>query len=193
MQTLPLRDDDINKPNIPPNAGSEVTDLEPTASGIDDGLLPPNRPDGRPGITPGSRIGSRPPLYNLGDCYLMPSYLVFMLCMTLVAVNIDQLKYVLESGGDHHLYYLVLITISFSIILQVALYAGVLLCELHNERREVWKVHCIEIFIEVGILLIPLLNLPIIVILNRRANINSGATEKIIEDAGVENVTMDYT
>jgi hypothetical protein len=61
MNTLPLREDDINQPNIPPIAGPEIDGLDPADSGIDDGLLPPNRPDGRPGIRPGSRRGRRPP------------------------------------------------------------------------------------------------------------------------------------
>jgi hypothetical protein len=61
MYPLPLREDDINKPNIPPIAGPEIDDLDPADSGVDDGLLPPNMPDGRPGIRPGSRRGSRPP------------------------------------------------------------------------------------------------------------------------------------
>jgi hypothetical protein len=64
MRAFPLREDDINKPNIPPIAGPEIDDLEPADSGIDDGLLPPNRPDGRPGSRPGSRRGSRPPSHT---------------------------------------------------------------------------------------------------------------------------------
>lgn len=51
MHTLPLREDDINKTNIPPVTGPEIIDLEPADSGTD-GLLPRNRPDGR--------LGSRP-------------------------------------------------------------------------------------------------------------------------------------
>lgn len=60
MHSRPLREDDIDKPNIPPIAGPEIDDLDPADSGIDDGLLPPRRPDGRPG----SRRGSRPPSHT---------------------------------------------------------------------------------------------------------------------------------
>lgn len=55
MRSLHLREDDIDdKPNIPPLAGPEIDDLDPTDSGIDDGLLPPGRPDGRRGRRPPS-------------------------------------------------------------------------------------------------------------------------------------------
>ena len=52
MRSLALREDDIGeKPNIPPERGPEIVDLEPADSGIDDGLLP-KKPEERPRTPP---------------------------------------------------------------------------------------------------------------------------------------------
>ncbi|XP_023718682.1 uncharacterized protein LOC111870547 [Cryptotermes secundus] len=141
MHTVPLLDADMNKPNIPPNAGPEVIDLEPTASVIDDGLSPPNRP----GIMPGSRQVV---------CLTPSCRVIMMICIALVAANLSQLKYVLESGDDILFYYVGLISISLSIILEAAVFLGMIFRDLYNEEREVWKPSSLNACIITGITLI---------------------------------------
>lgn len=216
MRPLPLREDDINKPNVPPIAGPEIDDLDPADSGIDDGLLPPSMPDGRPGIRPGSRRGTRPPSGSpvFPDYPVEPGHVptvprkgvdinVYqhkktlaqgMMDLALLSANANQLRYVLESGGDHPYYYPSLVMISTSLILQIAVGIGLIINGRYNIKQEgeVWKADRINNFTVIGIFLITIINVFISAfgVADSTSNVEP---LKIIEDADVENVTMEYT
>lgn len=155
MHTVPLRVADMNKPNIPPNAGPEVIDLEPTASVRDDGLLPPDRPDGRPRMTRGS---SQDSIYQY-DLYWLAAGLIFSICLSTIFANVWQVRYVLVSGRDGPSYYLILI----SIILEAAVGFTLLLISTScmESREDALKAVRLYRIIEFMIYIIMILNISI--------------------------------
>ncbi|XP_069692923.1 ninjurin-A-like isoform X2 [Periplaneta americana] len=220
MRSLPLREDDIeNKPNSPPLAGPEIDDLDPADSGIDDGLLPPRRPDGRPASRPGSRPGSRRPSNTPFPIYpgngefprepgLEPTpprrgvdinvyqhkktLAQGMMDLALLSANANQLRYVLESGGNHPYYYPSLVMIGMSLFLQVVVGIGLIINGRYNIKQEgdVWKADRINNFTVIGIFLVTAIN---VFISAFGVADSSTAVEplKIVEDLDVENVTME--
>lgn len=201
MRSLALREDDIDdKPNTPPTRGPEIDDLEPADSGIDDGLLP-RRPGERP-HTPSHPFPTYPGRDEPGLSPLDPRRGVDinvyqhkktlaqgMMDLALLSANANQLRYVLESGGNHPYYYPSLVMITTSLILQIAVGIGLILNGRYNimEVGHVWKANRINNFTVIGIFVITIINV-FISAFGVASSTSNVEPLRIVED--VENVTL---
>ncbi|KDR09689.1 ninjurin-2-like [Zootermopsis nevadensis] len=211
MRSLHLREDDIDdKPNIPPLAGPEIDDLDPTDSGIDDGLLPPGRPDGRRGrrppshtpLFPGSGVdypaepGLGPTVPRKGvdiNVYQHKKTLAQgMMDLALLSANANQLRYVLESKGYHPYYYPSLVMISMSLILQIVVGIGLIINGRYNIKQDgdVWKADRINNFTVIGIFLVTIINV-FISAFGVADSTSSVEPLNIIENFDAENATVE--
>lgn len=177
----PLRERDRNRPNPPPTSGPEIDDLMPprrgntpvAGNGVDDGLLPPKIPDGRPpSPIPDPKdfdIDFPPEGQDFPDQVPTPDVNVYqqkktlaqgMMDLALLSANANQLRYVLESGRKHPYYYPSLAFISISLIMQIAVGVGLILNSRYNVKRhdDMCRANRLNNFTVIGIFIVTITN-----------------------------------
>ncbi|KAE8743175.1 hypothetical protein FOCC_FOCC011204 [Frankliniella occidentalis] len=162
-----------------PGGGStkpDVDSVDGAVNGIDDGLLPekPSHPYPKPSLDPKFH-GEYPPSsipeipFGLGPTPEVPDVNVYqhkktvaqgMMDIALLSANANQMRYVLESGGNHPYYYVSITLIGISLLLQVAVGVGLILNSRYNVSYEtsMRKANRINNYTVLAIFLITVMN-----------------------------------
>ncbi|XP_052126833.1 uncharacterized protein LOC113204971 isoform X3 [Frankliniella occidentalis] len=167
-QLKPLKDPDAEE--FPPTRN-------PSEIGDDDSSLPgekPSHPYPKPSLDPKFH-GEYPPSsipeipFGLGPTPEVPDVNVYqhkktvaqgMMDIALLSANANQMRYVLESGGNHPYYYVSITLIGISLLLQVAVGVGLILNSRYNVSYEtsMRKANRINNYTVLAIFLITVMN-----------------------------------
>lgn len=169
---------------LPPTSGPEIDDVNNDTpafgnnNGIDDGLLENGdnpQPEDEEGVPNGygPRIdvpfpyapefspGAMPRIIPDVNVYQQKKNLAQgMMDLALLSANANQLRYVLESGGNHPYYYPSLIFITLSLIFQIAVGIGLIVNSRYDvkDQDEICKADRINNLTVIGIFLITIVN-----------------------------------
>lgn len=183
---------DVDTRDPESNGGEPGVDSVDGVSGIDDGLLPekPSYPYPKPGSEPkfhGTYPGSIPEIpFGVGPTPDLPDVNVYqhkktvaqgMMDIALLSANANQLRYVLESGGNHPYYYASLTLIGISLLLQVVVGVGLILNSRYNVSYEtsMRKANRINNYTVLAIFLITVMNVFISAFGIATVNTNAGS------------------